>query len=135
MLRVLEALLLAISTVSAYLTVRDARGGRRDEGFERWMRESTGRIDQVAHAILAIGESRHDAHAFNVARLRYGYALGTALNPEMEFLVLLDLKDVPREDLTDEKLEEALHAVDEWLLNTPSRSAERYYMRRRRLFG
>jgi hypothetical protein len=132
MIRVAEGALLALSTLFAYLTVRDARASRRESIFGDWMRDSTSRIERVADSIIGLAEARSDEHRFRVARLRYMYALHTAMNPQMEYVVLFDLETASRAELSDEMLEAALHEVDEWLLNTPSRSADMFFARRRR---
>jgi hypothetical protein len=128
MVRLVEVVFLAVSAVSAYLSVRDTRRNRREAALDVWLQQTEGRIEAVASALLnlAAAATREDEGSFCVERLRYRYALDAAMNPYMESLALIDLRDAEMRSVSVGQIDEALHEVDEWLYRTREMSAERF---------
>jgi hypothetical protein len=119
MLRLLEALFVAVSGVSALAAVFQAREGRAEERADAWRRERERYLDLLADALLAVGEEAIRVRAqgldltpeYEAAQLRLRRALTDALTPLIEFDAIADVSGEPASIVTTELVEEALNEV------------------------
>jgi hypothetical protein len=118
MLRLLEALFVMVSALSAAVAVRDARGARDEERRDRWRRESERHLDALADAVVGVGEaaakwreSPEQGAELEVARLRLARARLDALNPWIDLGAISDVSELSPAEIDRDLLDRALDDI------------------------
>jgi hypothetical protein len=129
-----------VSGLAAAVAVRDTRRARSDERADRWRRETEGRLQTLADAVVAVGEAaimwrekRGQGPNFEAAQLRLRQALLDALNPWIDLDVILDLAEGSAQTVTAEVVERALSDIANAVERVRDESRKSLRQRRREL--
>jgi hypothetical protein len=139
-LRLAETLFVMVSGLAAAVAVRDTRRARGEERADRWRRETEGRLQTLADAVVAVGEAaimwrekRGQGPSLEAAQLRLRQALLDALNPWIDLDVILDLAEGSAQAVTAEVVDRALSDIANAVERVRDESRKSFRQRRREL--